>query len=1107
MLRAHVRERTSRAAIHTALLLSGAAALVYQTSWTRMLHRVFGVGDLAIATVLASFFLGLGLGSWAAARLAHRVERPARVYAALEIAIGVYAAVSPWVVPSLGRAYVAVGADAGIAALSAWRFCLALIVLLPPTLLMGMTLPVLARIGASERGWARGTTGLYVSNTLGAVAGVAFAGLYLIPAQGGRVATWVAAAASFTAAALVWVALRDVVATAPPADQDAASRAGRRPARGAAALAITLAALTGTTALAGEVLWTRVLRGVIQGTTQAFAAMLVNFLVGIAVGALLARRLARSRVGPAWALGAAQVVAALLTVSAMVAVPHVTRLLPLLHRQAAFAPHEPVIMLLYSGMILLPLALALGTGLPLAFSLAERVDPDAARGAGRLLAANTLGGLVGALLAGFVFVPWLGLEASLFVVVFVHLVTAGLALRVGAAERPPAVRALSATAPVALGVALIWAGPSLELPFLLHAWRRPVEAMVRGPDASWREQLVFLREGRTSTVTIERVPTGLALFNDGRPESGFAPGPVGFGPELALLGGVPVLFAERSDRALVIGLGAGHTASVLLEGRFGRVDVVELEEGVVEAARLMHEARGEPFPLDDPRAHLVVDDARNRLAFARAGSYDAVVSQPSHPWLAGSSALYTREFFQEVDRALAPGGVFSLWINLFRIQPRQVRAVLRTLHEVFPHVSGFIVEETSLVLAASREPLRWDARLDERIARLGRRYLSHHRLASRPALARALELDTDAVRALAEGAPRIVDDRPLLELELAATPPTAHVKAADLDRLLRDVPWWSAQLAGRWQGERASAMLARVEHVMDRPLALARVEASLAATPLDEGERALVEGAIAEARGDVRRALRAFDGAATPAALARADALRVAEGMTAQALRVARERAVAPSTAEPLLEAALLVDEDWALRVALDAASRSSSRDADALTRFVERYAAVGCEAWAADADASHALARRHYGVATVGHKCAYASGDRDAIERLGTVAVRWRRASALSAFERGERCRAGGNGGCALMLLRRALRVYPSQSAAAASLATMLHARGHTAEARAVLLRTMSETEGIASSQARLARTAAQLGIDLGIELPPQGGASPTSTSTQPQALEPRED
>src|SRR5690606_14239182 len=205
--------------------------------------------------------------SWLAARVAHRIERPARVYAILEVLVGAYAAASPWLVPVLGRVYVAVGADAGPTALSLWRLALALLVLVVPTLLMGMTLPVVARLTATREGWARGVTGLYATNTLGAMLGAAAGGLYLIPMHGGRTATCIAAAASFTAAVLVWAPHRSLrlarEAPEPAGAEPAASAPPSSPRR--ALLALAFASMTGAAALAGEVLWTRVLRGVIHG--------------------------------------------------------------------------------------------------------------------------------------------------------------------------------------------------------------------------------------------------------------------------------------------------------------------------------------------------------------------------------------------------------------------------------------------------------------------------------------------------------------------------------------------------------------------------------------------------------------------------------------------------------------------------------------------------------------------------------------------------------------------------------------------------------------------------------------------------------------------------
>ena len=356
-----------------------------------MLHRVFGVGDLAVATVLGVFFLGLGLGSAAAARLAPRTRRPGRAYVVLEVLIGVYALASLWLIPRAHAAYAALAADAPFGLVTLVRVILSLALLLPPTLLMGATLPLAARLLWRDRGgWSRGVTGLYVTNTVGAVLGAGSAGFWLLPGMGTRWSVILAGSASFAAAGLVAGALaltRDAGAEATPAAPGAAPSPILR--TSALRLATLLAALSGLAALAGEVIWTRVLRSLVHGTTQAFAAMLVNYLVGIALGALWARRLRRFRT-EAW-FGALQIAAALLAIAAMALVAQLPRVVPLLRGELDLHVHEAWVILTISALLLLPLATVLGTGLPLAWTLAENAVREAGGGSGRILAANTLG--------------------------------------------------------------------------------------------------------------------------------------------------------------------------------------------------------------------------------------------------------------------------------------------------------------------------------------------------------------------------------------------------------------------------------------------------------------------------------------------------------------------------------------------------------------------------------------------------------------------------------------------------------------------------------------------------------------------------------------------
>ncbi|MCB9625696.1 MAG: fused MFS/spermidine synthase, partial [Sandaracinus sp.] len=390
-----------------------------------------------------------------------------------------------------------------------------------------------------------------------------------------------------------------------------------------------------------------------------------------------------------------------------------------------------------------------------------------------------------------------------------------------------------------------------------------------------------LEEGRNTTVTIIERSGSLRLFNDGRPESGISTsGEPGFGEELSVLASLPTLFARDHGRAMVVGLGAGHSAAVMTGGPWERLDVVELEDSVVNAARFLYDSREKPFPLDDPRAHLVVDDARAQLVLAPEGSYDAVVSQPSHPWLAGSSALYTEEFFREVDRALRPGGVLALWTNLFRIHVRHLRSIVATLFEVFEHVNAFVAESSSFILVASHEPIAFDERFAERVSSPGLQpFLRPFALDDIVDFASTLELDSEGARAFSEDAPTVHDDRPVLEIELARIPHDQSLRESDLDYAFAEIPWVAPETVASVPSDvRVDFFLQRIEYVRLRLRALARLEASLARADLSASDAQLVRGVLAETRGDVSAALQAYDRARRDLRAAdRADRLREAE--------------------------------------------------------------------------------------------------------------------------------------------------------------------------------------------------------------------------------------
>lgn len=1094
----------TRIPLYPALFCSGAAALVYESAWGRMLHRVFGVGDLAVATVLAAFFLGLGLGSLLGGRLADRVDRPALAYAALEVGVAIWAILSLWVFPELHGAYASLGAGRGFGTLTLVRLLLCLLVLLPPTVAMGMTLPVLVKaVSEGKADWGSSATSLYFTNTLGAVLGAGATGLYLVPQLGTNRSIVIAAGGSLLAALIVWLAYgmkwgrsESAAGGAPekedsgPAEATATEAAEPRPdLERRALMAALFAGIAGFASLAGEVLWTRVLRMIVQGTTQAFAAMLVNFLIGIAFGSLIADWLMREREhggrrDPVLLFGICQLLLAGLTAFAISFAPHLPRFIVMMHHEAVTIPHTVGVLLAVSAMLLLPLSLVLGASIPLAWHMVEDDGPRAARQAGRVLAVNTFGGLIGSLTAGFFLVPMIGIEKSLLMVVMVHVALAMAAFLT--AQRHLNQRLIYFFAALTAGLMILAAQPSLHLAALLDSWYDPHRTVVSGPvdelveegapacercGFPHRSDVVYLAEGRNTTVTvIKRSADNWRIFNDGRPESGLSPGHPGFGAELTVLGAIPTLFAQEHQRAMAIGFGGGHTTTMLLKGPFERIDVIELEEAVIDGARMMHRhfreefplpalpvAEGEERPPTNPRAdrvHLTFDDARAQLALAEEGTYDAVVSQPSHPWLAGSSALYTYEFFREVERALNQGGVLVQWVNLFRMDVESLRQVVGTLLSVFDHVHCYIVEDSSFIMVASDSPLRTTDRVVDRIEENPElaSVLRSFDLATAVEWIAAQELDTEGSRAFSEGAERIHDDKPILEFRLARLPFYSSLEYQDVDHALLDIPWLStASIEALPAQIRPDAFLFRAERARNRWRALRRAELAIPNANFNSDGLGMVQGTLAELRGDVAGALELYDNSSNRDAADRVDFLRHAEGLHRPLLALAGSRSMPPVTARPALSSCFAAGDPALCRNALRVSEHLERHDDDDLEQAARAFAEDGCRGLLADLEADEAaLEDRH--AAWLSTKCAHRAG---LDERAAAYRDRWRRASFAYAEEQanlGREANDAGNYGLAMRHLRRALGANPGHAQAAASLAQLLVTADHFDDAEAVL-------------------------------------------------------
>lgn len=801
---------------------SGATGLVYETVWGRELHLVFGTSQFAIATVLAAFMTGLSLGGWLAGRLAQRLRNPMAAYAALEATIGLFALGFPWIRDAIAPVYLDFFRQVSPTPVvfGAFQFLLLGSALLVPTACMGATLPVLARFVARPvpEDAAGDTAGeaasldpmapeaprarrsvppgpgaiigrLYAVNTAGAVFGVWLVGFYLLPDLGVRATTVAAASANLAlAATALWLGRGTRL------EADAARAVSTAPLRDHRWLGIAM--LCGLGSLGLEVAWFRLMALVLGASTYAFSVMLLAFLIGIAGGGYLGGAIAE-RLAPAHATGAdarmrvargvalAQIGVAALAWGAMWLWPYLPISFVWLYFQIRLAPELLWAMKCVLAMaVMTPAALGMGISFPLLTRAAGLDAGDApetlSRTVGRVYAANTLGSLCGAFLAGFVWLPQLGVSGTTLLCVGINVLAATVAW-----WRPARTPALAAAALAAAGV-LVGLRPPWEPLLMTSGIYKYVDNLQEPTMAHLRRllidryQLLYYNEGLSTVVTVARDRTSgnQWLANNGKIDASTSADM----PTQVLVAHLPMMLlppaspaaspaasdaAPRASRdAMLIGLASGITLGALtLHPDLDRIDVVELEPSMPKATALFQ--RYNHDALSDPRVRILGNDGRNQLLLSPPQSYDIIVAEPSNPWLTGVSNLFTHEFFEMGKSRLKPGGVWSQWVQMYGMDSRDLKSVMRTFCESFPHVLFFSsILDADMVMVGSNEPIVMTedlaARLVHKTVGLEGEFANIGVIDGYDLLADYL-FDRDQALAMTDGIPLNTDDNLLVE--------------------------------------------------------------------------------------------------------------------------------------------------------------------------------------------------------------------------------------------------------------------------------------------------------------------------------------------------------
>ncbi|MDY7581131.1 fused MFS/spermidine synthase [Pseudomonas sp. CCI3.1] len=722
------------------LFISGTAALIYQVLWIKQLSLVIGVEVYAITTGISAFFAGLALGGLLFGRFADRLVKPLLLYAGLEVGVAVLGVATTLGLSLSAAPFAWLEQKVG---LLAWLLPLLLVGL--PALLMGGTLPVLVRaLAADPRQLGQAGGRLYAANTAGAIAGTLLTAFVLIATLGVRGSAYAAALLNVVAAIGALIVQRRY-----PTPLATPSSTPPSPAR----LAMVLYAIAGGVALGYEVVWSQSIVQFMSTRTYAFAVVLATYLTGLFIGSsLMARRVDRLR--DPWGIFALLIAAAGLV--ALLEVALLGRWLVLLQTRG-----ETLVLALGTSalvgmstrfavaalcIVFIP-TLLLGAAFPVALRLC--VGPDrVGRDVGAVVAFNTLGGIVGVALCGFVLIPLLGLVRTLGLLAIIAAGVGFVAVRQGHGVKKGHRQGVIA----------------LSLAALLVAWLTPVERIADLLPGARNAELAFYEEGRGGTVAVVTQGKGERTFHrlyiQGVSNTGDAMPSLRYMRIQALL---PLLIHNGEPRsAMVIGFGTGITAGALLSypGLEQRV-VAELLPSVVKASSLF---KGNFDAAANPGLQVRLRDGRQELLRSDQ-RYDLITLEPPPPSAAGVVNLYSRDFYQLAAQRLEPLGIVAQWLPLPTQNIDDSRSLVRSFLDVFPYATLWTSEFHEMLLVGSLQPIELDAaRINARFEQPGvRSALQDVGVASAAALLATWVTDRQGLERFAADAPAVTDDQPRIE--------------------------------------------------------------------------------------------------------------------------------------------------------------------------------------------------------------------------------------------------------------------------------------------------------------------------------------------------------
>jgi spermidine synthase len=654
---------------------SGCAALIYEVVWLQLLQLVVGSSAISLGVLLGTFMGGMCLGSYFLPRYIDAKHHPLRVYGFLELGIGTMGLLLLFGMPVVSNIYTAITHG------SVWiRAIFAAICLLPPTLMMGATLPAIARWVRTSPQGVSWLGFFYGGNIFGAVIGSLSAGFYLLRVYDMAVATYVAVALNVTVG-VAGILLSRLTSYEPvaAANDEPVTTAGARS-------VYVVIALSGLTALSAQVIWTRLLSLTFGATVYTFSLILGVFLAGLGIGSSVGASVARSASNPRVALGWCQMLLCGAIAWAGYMLMQSMPMWPINPSITAALPGS-------SGMwfnfqldmarcfwVVLPGAVLWGASFPLALASVAAPGQDSGRLVGGVYAANTIGAILGSVITGLIMVQTVGSQTTQMVLIVTSAIAGLILLAPVAAGESGKGRmqwAVTVLLILATGTAGLLARGVPKVSPLLVAYGRY--------SATWYNQsnIIYVGEGLNAFVAVSELSSGVRNYhNAGKVQASSEPQDMRL---QRMLGHLTHLIPKNPTNALVIGCGAGVTAGAVSIGpNVQHVTIAEIEPLVPRSVAEYFGQHNYNVVTNTKKVNIHIDDARHFLLTTNQ-KFDAITSDPLDPWVKGAATLYSREFFRLVKEHLNPGGVVTLFVQLYESNPEAVKSEVGTFFEAFPN--------------------------------------------------------------------------------------------------------------------------------------------------------------------------------------------------------------------------------------------------------------------------------------------------------------------------------------------------------------------------------------------------------------------------------------